>query len=457
MIYRLRFALVSFLVSALCALSLFPSASVYAQSAPLGSCRLLVAIDQAGNATWDGPYDQTLEQCANTVYHHATQDTDNITYGIWNDTGLKIGPGGDVYLTSDGDTWEFWQVIATSTAQPPAPEPAPQAPTPVAVPQAPSTHAMGECRLLVGVTQQGNPIVDGPYTRTLEGCAEGIYHYAQTDNNGVVYGMWNNTRIKIGPGGDVYLSPDGAAWEFWHVLPPKPATLPDTTGRERGNDSVDGDNDGIIDAQDECPGQPETVNGILDTDGCPDTLEDLLHMATNDIDAFWRQSFAERAWGYNAPSTFTVYTMEQGLMTGCGKAPSWSAFYCTVDHGIYVDHDLMQQELEVFGDFAPVIIIAHEWSHAVQSMLGIGTHNNYVIQLEQNADCLAGAYARHADERGLLEEGDLLEAATSLIFAGDISTPWYHPEAHGGPVERVAAFALGYSSGIDACFVYVNR
>lgn len=35
----------------------------------------------------------------------------------------------------------------------------------------------------------------------------------------------------------------------------------------------DSDKDGILDPQDACPDQPETVNGFEDTDGCPDVLD----------------------------------------------------------------------------------------------------------------------------------------------------------------------------------------
>ena len=33
---------------------------------------------------------------------------------------------------------------------------------------------------------------------------------------------------------------------------------------------IDNDSDGIIDSLDECPDEPETLNGINDSDGCPD-------------------------------------------------------------------------------------------------------------------------------------------------------------------------------------------
>jgi hypothetical protein len=44
----------------------------------------------------------------------------------------------------------------------------------------------------------------------------------------------------------------------------------------------DGDGDGIPDANDSCPDAKETINGYLDTDGCPDTLPNTVVDSDND-------------------------------------------------------------------------------------------------------------------------------------------------------------------------------
>ncbi len=52
----------------------------------------------------------------------------------------------------------------------------------------------------------------------------------------------------------------------------------------------DRDHDGIPDSQDLCPDDPETVNGYLDDDGCPDTVPAAAIPASGPIDFHVRQS-----------------------------------------------------------------------------------------------------------------------------------------------------------------------
>jgi len=59
-----------------------------------------------------------------------------------------------------------------------------------------------------------------------------------------------------------------------------PAAPPPTT-----NPDLDGD--GILNAVDQCPNQPETFNGALDSDGCPDITKDLYVLARQLIEEYW--------------------------------------------------------------------------------------------------------------------------------------------------------------------------
>jgi predicted metalloprotease len=128
-----------------------------------------------------------------------------------------------------------------------------------------------------------------------------------------------------------------------------------------------------------------------------------------------------------------------------------NAFYCGLDHSIYYDNDLLETELANGGDFAVITVLAHEWGHLVQAQLGLLT-SQMSIAKELQADCLAGVYARHAAEIGILEEGDLEEGASSLFEKGDFDdTPWFDPQAHGAPSQRYHAFAAGVTNGLRAC------
>jgi hypothetical protein len=53
---------------------------------------------------------------------------------------------------------------------------------------------------------------------------------------------------------------------------------------EDGCPDLDNDQDGVPDAQDKCPTQPETLNGFKDDDGCPDKGSALVVLADDRIE-----------------------------------------------------------------------------------------------------------------------------------------------------------------------------
>jgi predicted metalloprotease len=221
-----------------------------------------------------------------------------------------------------------------------------------------------------------------------------------------------------------------------------------TTSLRMHESTGDRDGDGVADATDKCPDTPETYNGIFDSDGCADTIQDLVDFAQDDINGFWRTIFQENSIPYSGPRTFKGYSSR--IRTACGRAPLYNAFYCGADHSIYYDLRLFNQVLKDDGDFAPVIILAHEWGHLVQRNLGLDADAYYTVQIELQADCYAGVYARYAQQAGTLEEGDMEEAITAFFSSGD-DLDFNDPRHHGTPDERVSAFTDGFDQGIDAC------
>lgn len=215
----------------------------------------------------------------------------------------------------------------------------------------------------------------------------------------------------------------------------------------------DRDDDGIRDTRDDCPREPEDEGlwGSDPNDGCPGTIEDLIELARADVDAFWEARFDFDGILYDPPIKFQAYSTE--IQTDCGLALLNNAFYCSADHSIYYDIDFFQDQLDGNGDFAPVLIIAHEWGHLVQSLLGIlGSEELLTIQTELQADCLAGVWAADADARGLLEEGDFDEGIIALFNVGDSrDTPFFDPSAHGRSGQRIDSFTDGFEAGLDAC------
>lgn len=249
------------------------------------------------------------------------------------------------------------------------------------------------------------------------------------------YGRWQAQWVAVSAEGNVYASTNGVHWTSLGRLNTAPAPQP-----------ADGDADGdaFADNVDACPNEPERVNGVFDGDGCPDDLSDLLTFAANDVDAFWAAKFADNDMRYYPPRRVSAYD------SGGRGGGAYNAYYSRGTHSIAYDLRLMSNALTQIGDVAPVYIIAHEWGHLVQAQLGrLG--NRYTIQVELEADCLAGAYLADLDARGLLESGDREEGIHQAYRVGD-SLPWNHPGAHGTPEQRATALAAGLEGGVAACW-----
>jgi len=236
-------------------------------------------------------------------------------------------------------------------------------------------------------------------------------------------GRWNDREFAVAATGAV----------TWTATGQRAGMLPDP------------DSDSI--RYDACPTEAESVNQVFDSDGCPDSLPDLMALVAQDLDAFWGQAIPD----YASPRAVTGY--RQRMRTACGRAMLNNAFYCGRDASIYYDARFLERLLRG-GDFAPVAVLAHEWGHFVQHQLGL--RSAYSLQVELQADCLAGAYAQHLAQGQSqllrLEAGDLEEGASLIYKLGDPKgTPWNDAEAHGTPAQRYAAFMEGEQSGVSYC------
>lgn len=183
---------------------------------------------------------------------------------------------------------------------------------------------------------------------------------------------------------------------------------------------------------------------------------DVLHAH---VDAYWAYAFAEAGREYTPPGG--VIGFSSTIETGCGLADPVmeAAFYCVLDQTIYYSADFRKIIESRIGDYGWLVVVAHEWGHHVQLTLGtdlVGaldqTGSQAPIELEQQADCLAGAYTRGAEANGWLDDSDLTEAVHMTSLSGDpIGTSWGDPNAHGSGEDRVAAFIDGYTGGVDGC------
>jgi predicted metalloprotease len=120
--------------------------------------------------------------------------------------------------------------------------------------------------------------------------------------------------------------------------------------------------------------------------------------------------------------------------SGCGAAQSaMGPFYCPTDQGIYLDTSFFAELANRFGakgDFAQDYVIAHEFGHHIQNLLGTSDQvqqiqrrgsetegNAASVRLELQADCYAGVWA--AQNRSRMEPGDLEEGLTAARAIGD--------------------------------------
>lgn len=171
-------------------------------------------------------------------------------------------------------------------------------------------------------------------------------------------------------------------------------------------------------------------------------VEKLVDVAVDDIDAFWRSEFEARVWEYESPNRVQSYTTR--IRTACGRSVADNAFYCRASHSIYYDLDLLRKQFNEIGDFAPIVIVAHEWGHAIQAQRGIFRQVRSTSRLEQQADCFAGAYVAGLKAGSDLSDEDA-EEALDLIRALPRS------RTHGTPKQRLAAFQKGFDGGATAC------
>jgi predicted metalloprotease len=166
------------------------------------------------------------------------------------------------------------------------------------------------------------------------------------------------------------------------------------------------------------------------------------------LDAFWLGLFEEAGATYRSP---TIIPLEDFVITGCGPAgPEDLAGYCPADEAIYYSPAKFADHDRRFGDFAPIVVTAHEWGHHVQWLVRIVPEPGNAFELQ--ADCLAGAYASEAGQQGLLDPGDVTEAvASSAVYGDPLGLPQDAPGAHGINDDRVISFMRGYLDGVTGC------
>ncbi|TPG15279.1 KPN_02809 family neutral zinc metallopeptidase [Sphingomonas oligophenolica] len=183
----------------------------------------------------------------------------------------------------------------------------------------------------------------------------------------------------------------------------------------------------------------------------------------------WAAIFAKNGQQFEKPG---LRFFNGNGQSGCGAAQSaMGPFYCPTDHDIYLDTSFFDELANRFGakgDFAQDYVIAHEFGHHIQNLLGTSDQvaqvqrssgetagNAASVRLELQADCYAGVWA--AQNRDRMDPGDLEEGLTAAHAIGDDTlqqeaTGRVVPDSftHGTSAERMHWLRQGLQTGDPA-------
>jgi len=233
-------------------------------------------------------------------------------------------------------------------------------------------------------------------------------------------------------------------------------------------------------------GQPATQQVSQPYQESPEDAQtrQMVSVILADTEDTWQQIFASAGKQYQKP---TLVLFRNGVQSGCGAAQSaMGPFYCPADQKVYIDLSFFQQMRQQMGisgdqqnstetantnqagDFAEAYVIAHEVGHHVQNLLGISSQvqqarqqasetqgNALSVRQELQADCYAGVWAHHNQQRTqFLQAGDVEEAMDAAHKIGDDylqkqARGYVVPDSftHGTSQQRARWFNTGLNTG----------
>lgn len=189
-----------------------------------------------------------------------------------------------------------------------------------------------------------------------------------------------------------------------------------------------------------------------------------------DNEDVWTKIFEENNLAFETPK---LVLFSDQVQTACGGASSASGpFYCPGDKVIYMDMTFFEELRTKFGaeggDFAVAYVLAHEFGHHIQTILGTSDKmrqaqegkseaeaNKLSVALELQADFYAGLWTHYNEKQNaMLEPGDIEEALSAANAVGDDAIQkkmqgQVVPDSftHGTSEQRMYWFNRGFKTG----------
>jgi len=214
--------------------------------------------------------------------------------------------------------------------------------------------------------------------------------------------------------------------------------------------------------------QPDTAR-----DSREEPEVDFVTFVLNDVQKNWDTVLPSQARVPYRHSKLVLFRNQ--TRSACGTAETAiGPFYCPGDQKVYLDlgfFDELARRFGAPGQFAQAYVIAHEIGHHVQRLLGIEAkvrqmqeanpraENQLSVQLELQADCLAGVWGNSTEQRKIVDNADVESGMSAAASVGDdrlqkAAQGYVSPEkfTHGSSAQRTAAFKKGLDTGqLSAC------